>query len=143
MTSVIHLDKVEDPRTDVSFDLKFVKARERTPLNRSDFQPVKIALINDRWVCDAADERQVAPKENSPDDNALRVLRELHASDQAVETDGDWRVIHTVVWRDTCKERGYFSGATDKAANAAFYRAKDRLVNTHNVGSRGDYVWPL
>jgi len=35
--------------TDVSFSLSFIKARERTPTTRFDFQDVKIALVNDRW----------------------------------------------------------------------------------------------
>ena len=143
MTSNIHLDAKERPDTDVSFELKFVKSRERAPHNRDDFQTVRIALVNDRWVHNATEQRQVAPKENSPDDNALRLLKELHASDRAVETTDDWRVVPTVEWREACKERGYFSGTTGETANARFYRAKDRLVNSHNVGHKGDFVWPL
>ena len=50
MTSIIHMDKIEHPGTDVSFELKFEKARERNPSNRADFQPVKIALVRDKWT---------------------------------------------------------------------------------------------
>ena len=49
MDNVIHLDKVERADTDVSFLLKFTKARERTPETRNDFVDATIALANDQW----------------------------------------------------------------------------------------------
>ena len=49
MDNVIHLDKAERADTDVSFLLKFTKARERTPETRNDFVDAKIALANDHW----------------------------------------------------------------------------------------------
>ena len=49
-----HLTEVKRPDTDVSFELKFVKARERRPDNRAEFQDVTIALVDDEWTCSAA-----------------------------------------------------------------------------------------
>jgi hypothetical protein len=50
MDTVAHMERVEQPNTDVSFKLVFRKARERTTSNRADFTDVEIALVNDRWT---------------------------------------------------------------------------------------------
>jgi hypothetical protein len=49
MDTVMHLDEVKRPDTDISFHLAFPKARERTPSNRDDFAELDIALVNDQW----------------------------------------------------------------------------------------------
>ena len=54
MDTVAHLTAAKRPDTDVSFHLRFTKARERTPLNRLDFQEISIALVNDEWIGSAA-----------------------------------------------------------------------------------------
>ena len=37
MDAVAHFDRLERDDTDISFSMKFTKARERTPANRDDF----------------------------------------------------------------------------------------------------------
>jgi hypothetical protein len=54
MDTVIHLDEVKRPDTDVSFLLTFRKARERKPENRAAFADCKIALVKDQWTSDQA-----------------------------------------------------------------------------------------
>ena len=49
MNTVIGLEKVESPETDVSFQLTFHKARERKPSTRDDFAVTRVTLINDVW----------------------------------------------------------------------------------------------
>jgi hypothetical protein len=55
MTTYAQLDKVERKDTDVSFQLSFKKARERTRNNRDQFSDVKIALVDNNWRCDGVD----------------------------------------------------------------------------------------
>jgi hypothetical protein len=43
------MERVETPGADLSFSLKFTKARERTPENRADFDPVTMSLQDDQW----------------------------------------------------------------------------------------------
>src|SRR5262249_20125089 len=50
MDTVIHLEEVKRPDTDVSFLLTFRKARERTPDNRAAFADSKVALVDDHWT---------------------------------------------------------------------------------------------
>ena len=47
------MDAVRRSDTDISFSLKFSKARERAPATRSDFQPIEVALANNTWSCRA------------------------------------------------------------------------------------------
>lgn len=49
MNTVVKLDPVAHPETDVCFKLSFQKARERTPDNRADFETVQIQLVADEW----------------------------------------------------------------------------------------------
>jgi hypothetical protein len=49
MDTTIHLTAIERSDTDVSFQLEFRKARERTPETRADFADVNIALVDDKW----------------------------------------------------------------------------------------------
>lgn len=50
MDTVILMERVDVPGADLSFTLKFTKARERTPENRADFQPVTMSLQDDKWT---------------------------------------------------------------------------------------------
>lgn len=47
------MEDIERPGSDVAFTLKFLKARERTPDNRGDFEPVVITLTKDEWSIEA------------------------------------------------------------------------------------------
>jgi hypothetical protein len=51
MDTVIRLESVDNPQTDVSFKLSFSKARERTPATRADFLDKHISLVDDQWLC--------------------------------------------------------------------------------------------
>ena len=48
MDTVILMERVDVPGADLSFSLKFTKARERTPENRADFEPVTMSLRDDK-----------------------------------------------------------------------------------------------
>ena len=50
MDTVMQMEHFERDDTDVSFTLKFPKARERAPGNRADFEDVRVALVDDEWV---------------------------------------------------------------------------------------------
>jgi hypothetical protein len=54
MDTVIHLEEFKRTDTDVSFDLAFRKARERTPETRADFADVRIALVGNQWISSEA-----------------------------------------------------------------------------------------
>ena len=53
MDTVIFLEELKRADTDVSFQLTFAKARERTPANRAAFADARIALVDNQWTSDA------------------------------------------------------------------------------------------
>ena len=50
LDTVALMEWAERPGTDIAFNLKFTKARECSPDNRSDFEPAAIMLANDEWI---------------------------------------------------------------------------------------------
>ncbi len=74
MDNVVHFDKAERDDTDVSFELKFTKARNRRPENRQQFAPTKIALLNDEWTYSAGeqDKTKSAPKTEAGSQKTFR-----------------------------------------------------------------------
>jgi hypothetical protein len=50
MDTVIHLERVKRADTDVSFEIQFRKARERTPETQNEFKTARVALVNNKWT---------------------------------------------------------------------------------------------
>jgi hypothetical protein len=50
MDTVIHLERVKRPDTNVSFELQFRKARERTPETQNEFKAARVALVDNKWT---------------------------------------------------------------------------------------------
>jgi AAA domain len=46
--------KLDNHAADIAFKLEFVKARQRKPSNRADFEPVNVILEHDEWSTSAA-----------------------------------------------------------------------------------------
>jgi hypothetical protein len=144
MTATVHLTKVERPDTDVSFELKFGKKRECTPLNRADFQTVKVALVNDTWVCSAAVTNQAPPRAGTVEAKCLDLLHEvLNDDDGVVEHPDGRRTVSAKVWFARCKKEGVCTAASEKGAHAIFNRAKRTLVTRNMIKCDGDQTWPL
>jgi hypothetical protein len=53
LDTVLRMEPAANAGADIAFNLEFRKARERTPTNRADFEPAKVALIGDRWTVEA------------------------------------------------------------------------------------------
>ncbi len=49
LSTTMLMGRVARPEADVAFRLEFPKARERTPDNRADFEPVVVTLAGDTW----------------------------------------------------------------------------------------------
>ena len=50
MDVVAIMERVEIPGADLAFTLKFTKARDRSPENRQDFEPVTMSLQDGQWT---------------------------------------------------------------------------------------------
>lgn len=72
--------RIEGHYADIAFKLEFVKARQRKPSNRADFEPVNLILDQDQWTTSAA-----KPKKGGYGKNQKIVLE---AADYVLTTAG-------------------------------------------------------
>ena len=83
LDTTIHLDAKKRDDTDVSFTLKFGKARERTPATRDDFRDIDICLLDDEWTHEAA---VIEKKKPAGWTKGLKLVR--HSIDEAILAHG-------------------------------------------------------
>ena len=141
MDAVAHFDRVERDDTDISFSMKFEKARERTPQNRDDFQDVKIALVNDHWEHELS--RAQRPDKISPQAaRALDALRNVIAGDRATPLPGGRRAAASADWKAECVLLGLIDAeAKPHSARTLFAKYRRELVGAFRIGCEGDFSW--
>jgi hypothetical protein len=140
MDTTIHLDAVKRDDTDVSFSMKFGKARERKPTTRCDFQDVKIALVNDRWEHELTDARRpgkVAPLTGK----AFDALQNVLAGDQATTLPGNRRAAHRDNWQAECGLLGLIDQAKPHSARTLFNKFRRELVAANRIACEQDLSW--
>ena len=138
MDTVIHLEAVKRPDTDVSFSLEFRKARERTPDNHRDFETVTIALVNDAWETSAATARR---NRLSPlADKFLEALRDTFGTAKP-HTFQSWKAVKLDDWRQECGRRGLIDPDKAKSASALFSKYRRELIAADRIACNDDLVW--
>jgi hypothetical protein len=131
--TVMHLDAVERPDTDVSFTLTFPKARERTPFNRADFEPTKTALVNEQWEGAAAN----VGKQDLGEGIVLKFLNALRvATGTSMVAKMNMNPTATIEeWRMACVNLGLLEKTTSKrSADALFGKYRIKLIETNWIG---------
>jgi hypothetical protein len=143
MDTTIHLDAVTRPDTDVSFSMKFIKARERTPATRFDFQEVKVALVDDQWQHELTDTR--LPGKVSPTtQKALDALVNVLAGDEGTTLPGGRRVAKKRDWQRECVVLGLIdTDAKPASARTIFSRFRRDLVAANVIACEGDLSWKI
>ena len=137
------MEAVERPGADIAFSLKFVKARERRPDNRADFDATIITLTGDKWVSDR--DRDALSRKAPAKDRALVLLIDAIARHGAYPP-ADERIppetlcIEEDLWRRTCAA-GSISEGTPGAQDKAFRRAAAKLLGEGKVGKWNALVW--
>jgi hypothetical protein len=142
MDTTVHLDAVKRDDTDVSFSLAFIKARERTPATRFDFQDVKIALVNDRWeheLTQAQRPDKIAPQTA----RALDALRNVIAGGIVTMLPGNRSAASREAWIDELALLGMIDKEKAVSARSLFNRWRRELVAAHRIGCEGDWSWPV
>jgi hypothetical protein len=138
------METIERPEADIAFNLKFPKARERTPDNRADFDPAVITLAGDAWKSERG---IVVVSKRKAKDLALDVLKDEIARGNGTippwceRIPPDTPCITTGMWRKAYELR---SLAENKEASArAFYRAANDLIEKRmQVAKHELWVWP-
>jgi hypothetical protein len=142
MDTVIHLDAVQRPDTDVSFALTFSKARERTPLNRADFQPINVALVNDRWESTQAN----VGKEKLSDGLVQKFLDALciAAATSTVTKMNANPTAKIEEWRVACVNLGLLDGVKNaRNAEVMFAKYRRKLIAANWIACNTELAWIL
>jgi hypothetical protein len=143
MDTTMHLDAVKRDDTDISFSLKFVKARERTPATRADFQEVKIALIDDRWEHELTD--TLLPGKVTPTtQKALDALMNVLAGDDVTLMSGGRRAAKKRNWQRECVLLGLIDPeAKPASARSLFSKFRRELVAANLIACEEDLSWKI
>jgi hypothetical protein len=131
---------------DIAFEMHFPKARERAPENRQDFEPIKVQLVDDKWMAEPIGKRESKSKMKPPTPKAQKCLDALLT---AISTVGEVREavwggepsVTMAQWRAECARIGLFDDAKPKAQNARFSNYKGELVALGLVQCDGDFAW--
>jgi hypothetical protein len=110
----------EEGEVDISFMLRFKKARRRKPSNRHDYREMHIQLFDDGW-----NSQQKKVELNESAKIALQALREAIAEEDSAVTEDAWRKKAYSLAISKSKEA--------RAKQQAFKRAKDELLESGAV----------
>jgi hypothetical protein len=141
MDTVPHMEEAKRPDTDVSFLLRFSKARERTPANRAEFTDLKIALVNDRWTWETADgagKAKVSPLAMKFFDALVNATVDSTAAKMSgcptATIEG---------WRAECFKVGLLDKDKPKSASALFSKHRRELIAANWAACNETVAWTL
>jgi hypothetical protein len=148
LDTVMLLERIDRDSVDISFNLNFPKARERTPGNRTDFQPAVITLANDEWSYESGGRRGTSGggrRAVKLEDIALQAL------DEALAKGGDTPRNHPVIPSDTlCVtqdlwqryfERSNIGDAKPESVARTFRKYAAQLQAAGKVRAIKPWVW--
>jgi hypothetical protein len=139
MDTVMSLEEVKRDDADVSFQLSFPKARERTPANRADFADKRVVLINDQWKCTAADRsaRKVSPL-------AVKFRKALAGAIIGSDAKMHGQPAATIKsWSRECEKVGLIDPDKPDSARALFSKHKLELISADHVACNETMAWLL
>jgi hypothetical protein len=146
MDTVIHLEKVERPDTDVSFNLHFRKARDRTLTNRKEFEDMQVALVGDEWLfaVNQSNKQKISPLAQK----FLEVLVQVATRDEQGDllAESQVRRMHGFpaapidVWRSVCARHGLLSGKNERAT---FSKYRIELIAANWIACNEETAWVL
>jgi hypothetical protein len=135
LDTVILLERVNGPERDIAFGIKFLKARERTPDNRSDFDPAIITLVNDEGTSERGGHLRT---KRQAKDRALELLREAITREGTISPacahiPPETLCVTVGVWRKYC-QMGCVTAGGESAERKAFQRASEKLLKAGLIG---------
>ncbi len=142
LDTVLHMEGVEHPATDICFNLEFRKARERTPDNRADFQATRIMLLDDVWHSDVK-EANAKGRVSPLGLKFLDALRNAVAGDDATTAHG-CPAVNLTGWKLECARLGLIDpGVNPKSASTLFNKHKRELIAANRLACSEDLAWTL
>jgi hypothetical protein len=145
------MERIEDP-ADIAFNLKFPKARERTPDNRSDFEDATITLAGDQWTSSRGRGTSSQPRGGRPKGGKLEDIA-LRALDEAIAKGGTTPLGHPKIPPDTyCVtvdmwkayyQQVWIGDPASDTFNRTFRRYREKLQADQKIGSINPWIWRI
>jgi hypothetical protein len=145
LDTVIMMEHADRPETDIAFELKFPKARERTPENRLDFKQTVITLINDKWESgnlpgEAKQRGRISPKGMAFLDGLINTLAKCG---QPRPESGECPSVRMGEWQAECVNRGLLDNAKPHSLRTMLSKYRLELIGAGKVICNGEVVWKL
>jgi hypothetical protein len=141
--TVMLMERNHGSQADISFNLKFQKARRRTPKTRQYYEPVTIELIENEWRSSEAvgNSVKLPPREKT----ALRILQNLLAEKgEKRVTMRDGPVVTACLlddWREQLKQRGVTNEDKPSSERSQWRSIKNKLQSQQVITINGEWVW--
>ena len=141
---VMLMKEIEHPIADISFSLETTKARERSPDNRQDFEPVCITLERDRWSSSAGvaspsgkPPRPLAVKFHAALLDAISVHGEPHraSAGRFAVTQEQWIV--------ECVRLGLLDNSKPDSQRSLISKNRLDLLAANWIACNGNLVWSI
>jgi hypothetical protein len=143
MDTVALMERADKGDADIAFTLRFTKARERTPDNRADFEPVTMTLIKDRWEHELLEAKPITGAAKIALDHLHRAIADAgQKPPSSNHVPQEIRVVPLSLWRSYCYSGSISQGDTQDARKKAFNRAAQKLQALGKIGVWKDVVWP-
>ena len=144
LDAVMLMEDAESAGSDLAFRLKFTKARERGPENRSDFEPAIITLAGNEWASETGGERYV-PRKRTLEDQALDALDEALAKGAQTplghpEIPPDTYCVQLPLWLGYFR-KSYIGEAKPESVERKFRYLAQKLQLAGRIGVSRDWVW--
>jgi hypothetical protein len=141
MDTVLFMEKLERPDTDISFTLTLHKARERTPATRAQFDDAAITLVNDEWQHNPADGGAKVRPISDMTMAFLRALIDVLAGPDIVKR-GKLHCATNAAWKRECSRAGLMNRG-DRTDETLFYRQRRELIAARRVAGEDELTWLL
>ena len=140
MDTVVHLEEAKRPDADLSFLLTFRKARERMPSNRAAFADIRVALVDECWTSEPADDQA---KTRAPSPLGFKFLDALVNATVDSEAKKVLRCPTATIeeWRAECIKIGLLDKGKPKSASASFSKYKLELIAANRAACNETLAW--
>ena len=144
MDTVVLMERVERPEADVAFRLAFPKCRQRTPDNRTDYEPAIITLQDDEWHS----ERGSGRKMSKPPAPLARkfydaIIDAVIAHGVPRPQSGSRPCVTKQEWEAECTRLGLIDAKAADSRRALMSKNRRELIAASWLACNGDFVWPI
>jgi KaiC/GvpD/RAD55 family RecA-like ATPase len=146
MDAVALMERVEIPGADLAFTLKFTKARERSPENRADFEPVTMSLKGGKWTYEKT-EKASSGRLSDRQQLAFEALVSL-ATEHGDPLPASYELpqgilaVSVTAFKNEMLARGVVNSEASNP-RARLHEIINGLKRHHVAGERDGRIWPI